>query len=246
MMTSALALSQVLTTVILDQKGTDRFLSVVAEKLALSGDDREHEAALFLSRAIKRVKSDIDGLPFEESQKNLLWAQIACFTPIVDFSHLHLNLENMRGNSLTHANIVGLTNIHMALAGFTAAPELDKESLKIAEGFRALREGILASDMPESIKKIVIQRINQIVTMIENFAFFGTDELEREISALTGTILIRSNEVPTNSRSYFKKAVDLASQLLNAVGKANKGLDDAHGVVENGQALYSLLSSFTE
>lgn len=151
MITSALALSQVLTAVSLHGRTSDRFLSVAADKLALEGDDREAEALLLLSRSIRKVAADIELLPCSEEQKNTLRGQISVFAPIAHFSQVHLSMKDIKGNCLSDSHLVGLTYIHMALSGFVREPELDRTSAGLADEFRTMREDILKSDIPQQL-----------------------------------------------------------------------------------------------
>ena len=243
MMTSALALSQVLTAVSMHGKTADRFLRIAADKLNLSGEDREAEALLHISRAIRRVSLDISNLPFPDEQKKLLMGQISVFTPLVDFTQAHLTMEHIKGNCLSDANLVGLTFLHMTLSGHSRQPELDTTSIGLAEEFRILREDIAKSKLPVQLKSAIIARINQVSSALDHFTFFGGNDVEAVLSALTGTIFIHQKEIGRESTSLGKKILGLVQKAFVAVEAANKAVDQGQATIENGQEVYAALTN---
>jgi len=241
MMTSALALSQVLTMIVMHRGSGDRFLSVAADKLGLSSEDREAEALLYLSRSIRNVRKDIDSLPFAEDQKELLRNQIAVFSPIADFSHAHLVVDQAKVNSLTDRNLVGLTHIHMALSGFARFPEINQTNKELASEFRELRDEVASSDVPDYVKKLILDRINQIAAILDHLAFFGVRDLEKELESLAGSLVVNKPAIAENSPGVGQKVLLLLSKGFKFADTVNKSVDVGQASLENGREIYGLL-----
>jgi hypothetical protein len=241
MMTSALALSQIFTQITMDHGRSKRFLSVAADALALSGEDREAEALLYISRSIRRVRADIESLPFPDEQKSLLISQISVFSPIADFSHASLSLEQALGNSLAAKNLVGLTHIHMALSGFVREPEVNQTIRELAQEFRDTRDEVMSSRLPDNIKKLMLVRINQIAAVLDHFSFFGVDDLEKELANLAGSLIFEKPVLSEESPNLGQKLLRLVTRGLKVIETANKSVDQGQTAVENGKEIYKML-----
>jgi hypothetical protein len=241
MITSALALSEVFTAITMKRGSSKRFLSVAAEVLGLESEDCEAEALLYLSRTIKRVQADIETLPFPEDQKNLLRNQISVFLPIADFSHAHLTVDQALGNSLADKNLVGLMHINMALHGKTRAVEFDPEAKNLAEDFRVMREDVLSSDLPDRAKSMLISRINQIAAVLDHLAFFGVEDLERELANLAGALVFQKPAISRTSPGLGKRFLSLLTQGVKVAETANKSIDQTQAVLENGREVYAMI-----
>lgn len=244
MMTSAQSLLEILTLTTMKGNSSERFLSIAAEILNLTSEDREAEALLLISRAIRNVKNDIEGLTFHEDQKNLLRDKIKAFEPLLSFQHAHLNNSQMRENCLNPGNLVGLTFIHMSLAGFRPVPELDKVSQGLADEFRTIREDINNTNLPQNLKDIIIHRLNQIAAALDYFAFFGTKRIEHEFAALVGEVVVHRNDFEMKDKGLFKKIFDLLRRSSSAVKSANDAVTQGKTALENGTELYLGISDF--
>jgi hypothetical protein len=241
MITSAQSLGEVFTAITMKRGSPERFLSVAADVLGLKSEDREAEALLYLSRSIKRVERDIESLPFEENQKNLLRNQISVFFPIADFSHAHLSVDQALGNSLSDKNLVGLMHINMALHGKAPAIEFNPDAKVLAEQFRATREDVSSSDLPQSAKALLINRINQIAAVLDHLAFFGVDDLEKELANLAGSLLLQNKVISQKSPGIGKRILSLLGVGIKVVETANKTFDQSNAAVENGTKAYEMI-----
>jgi hypothetical protein len=241
MITSALALSEVFTAITMKRGSQVRFLSVAADVLGLTSEDREAEALLYISRAIKNVQKDIESLPFPEDQKNLLRNQISVFLPIVDFSHAHLTLDQAVGNSLSDRHLVGLMHVNMALHGKTRAIEFSSEAKSLAQDFRDLREDVSSSDLPDRAKDLIIHRINQISAVLDHLAFFGVNDLERELASLAGAIIFQKPVISRATPSLGKKLIALLTAGIKVAETTNKSIDQSQAAIENAREVYGMI-----
>ena len=78
-MTSAMALSQVLTAISVRGPSHERFVSVAADILGIEEADREVKALLAICHSIREVRTDVEALPFHEDQKALLISMVLRF-----------------------------------------------------------------------------------------------------------------------------------------------------------------------
>jgi hypothetical protein len=238
MMTSAQSLLEIFTLATMKGNLPDRFLSVAAEVIGLTSEDREAEALLLIARAIRRVKTDIEGLNFPEEQKQLLRDKINVFNPLLSFEHSHFNNAQMRENCLNSGNLIGLTFIHMSLAGFRRLAELDRGAQGLADEFRTIREDLSMSNLPESLKEVIILRLNQIAAALDHFAFFGTHRIEQEFASLVGELLVRKVDITKSDKGVIQRILKLLQRAAGAVKTANDVVSQGQMAVENGTELY--------
>ena len=79
MMTSALALSQILSAVAAKPKAKERFLKTVADLLGLVGEEAEIEAMRHVSRLARSVSDDISSLELDGVTKSVVMQDAAPF-----------------------------------------------------------------------------------------------------------------------------------------------------------------------
>ena len=238
MMTSAQGLLQVFTLASLQGNPQDRFLSTAADVIGLTSEDREAEALLMIARSIRQVKSDIDGLNFDEAQIKLLHEKVSVFNPLLTFEHAHLNNAQVRDHCLKSANLVGLSFVHMTLAGFKRMPELDREAQGLADEFRTIREDIAKSNLPDDLKQAIILRLNQIAAALDHFAFFGAQRIEQEFAALVGELVVRKASFSQESDGLFKRIANALTKAVGAVKGANDAMIQGQVAVENVNEIY--------
>lgn len=130
----------------------------------------------------------------------------------------------------------------MVLAGFTKLPTLDDDTKLIANELRELRESIAKLELPQDLKKAILYRIGQIITAIEHFILFGSEQLVTEISTLVGVLVLPEKALNHESKASIKKLGAYISKLLSGIEKLDKGANGASGLLEKGQSVLKLFS----
>lgn len=244
MTTSAQALNQILSSVSRVRKD-EKFTTAIADQLGLGGLDAEPEAVKHLYLLVNRVRRDIEELPDDALRKQAT-SMIVPFNGLVSFGHIHMDIANSKANFLKPENLVGLTNLHMMLTGQVEYSDLPPETKKIADEFRDLRDQIHAANFPPRLRDILQKRVSQIISMLENFYFFGADALQQEIEALVGAMVINPPSKDNKARGVFSGLSAAIASTLKGLKSADKGMGTALALKDKGEAIMEIVSKYID
>jgi len=242
MTTSAQALNEVLSHIQKRAVPNEQFLTSVASFLQIPGPDAEAKAALVITRALARVKSDVEDLPLGEAEKKQLNSYLNSFNGITSFSHLHMDVNTARSNFLKADHLVGLMNVHMALSGHIQRPALSLEYKKIASDARELAEQVAQCTMPEGAKYALAMRLSQVATALDHYELFGVRALETDIETLLGSIAFHSDaENNDKDGGFLKRALTLAVGAANLLKAADGSFGSALALAQNTKKAMDML-----
>lgn len=191
MITSALALQQLLTVASSASNPSSPFLLVLADHINLHGQDRLGQVASILSKKVAAVEADILLLPIDDKMKAHLNRLVAPFTPFLKIANVQLNIKNAKNNFLKAENLVGLMNVHLALTGHIVHNVPDRTSAEtLADNFRTLAEAVQNEDLPENVKRAFLKRIWKMSSILDHYYAFGPDELQDELDGLVGALVV--------------------------------------------------------
>lgn len=231
MTTSAQALNEVLSRVSKFPNRSERFLSAVARHLQLFEDTAEIDALRYLYAATIRLKGDIEALEVEENRHKELWSEFAPFQAILNFSQVHMDLNTAKQHFLKPENLIGLTDIHMELAGQRDSIVIPIDLKAKSEDIRKYCREIIGWGLPEEIRLQITRRLLQIASVIDHYAFFGPEHLDREVQGLVGSIYMATTPVDP------EKNLKLRNVLADVWGVA-KRIREIDGVTASALSLY--------
>jgi hypothetical protein len=204
MITSALALQQLLTVASSSSNPDSQFLLVLANHIGLHSQDGLGQVASILSKKVAAVQADISLLPIDDAKKAHLNKIVTPFTLFLTLNNIHLSIKNAKDNFLKAENLVGLMTVHFALTGHIVHNVPDRTSAEtLAESFRTLAEAVQNEDLPESVKRAFLKRIWKMSSILDHYSAFGPDELQDELDGLVGALVI-NRKVGLTAFKIFK------------------------------------------
>ena len=243
MITSAQALNQLLASISREGSTSERFVSVAARHLKLEGEDAEVRALSAIHDLLRRIRSEIEALPFDEQTKKQARSYLAPFEHLLNFAHFHLDMSNAMQNFLKPGNLVGLVNLHMALFGKSNALQPTKEFYEIASEMREYILEVNTLNLPSHVKKLIHRRLEQIASTLENSFFYGGERIQEELEALAGTVALNVVSADDQSSAILRKLSSSILKTLRVLGLADQGLGIAIGLVEKTKELGSIFDS---
>jgi hypothetical protein len=241
--TSAQALNELLSFLSKNSQKNARFLTVAAEHLKIDGPFGEVDALKSIIGICIQIEADIENVPLEEKEKNQLRKYFSPFRGLINMSHAHLDINNAKSNFLNAEHLVGLMNIHMALSVHVQRPQMPAEYLKCAKDARALAEEVSNSELPERAKEILVRRLLQVSSAVENFGLMGSQALEESIETLLGSIVVYSEQaISKEEKGFLKRATGIAGKIVQGLKKSDEGLNSSIGLIEGSQQLLELLN----
>ncbi|SMX43307.1 hypothetical protein [Maliponia aquimaris] len=241
MTTSAQQLNFILSKVLSTNRPKERFLTVAADALDISGDDRELIILNRLFELVSLTEKEIELLGYDESLKKQLRNYLNPFKGLKSFAHVHLTLDGAKSNFLRPENVVNLTNIHFALDGKYEQSKLDFDTTEFVDRFRALKKDLLSSGLPTEILQNVARRLDHIISMLEHAHFFGTQNLKLETEALVGAIVLNAPKSEGKQSEFWGKTATAARFLLAALGWSDSVAEKVVSLAESGKKLISYL-----
>jgi hypothetical protein len=227
MTTSAGALTRLLSIAVHHNNPSDKFAKVVADRLSLEGDDCETQAILRLHYLITQVHKDIEQLPFDDARKKRLKTFITPLNGLHNFSQSYVDIATAKNNFLKGDVISGLMNIDDALSGNVDYRDFDSKTKEFAEKLRTLRTEFSATDAPERLKRVVLKRLSQIASMIENLHVYGADAIQEELEALVGAILVNPPDRSTKAYQVSKRIAIACGVIFLALPQIDASLGAA-------------------
>jgi hypothetical protein len=237
MITSAQALNQFFALVLQNGNNSDKFLHVAAATLKLEGDGAEAHALVYIHDLLRRVKADIESLPFDDATKQQAHAYLRPFDGLMGFSQFHLDMKNARGNFLNPEHLVGLTNLHMALWGNVRTITPAKELVEIALEIRAYILEIQTLYIPDHVKRALHKRLEQVASMLENYFFYGGEAVKDELEALAGCIVFNAGSEGMEEKGFFKKASGAVQKAFKYLSATDSNLNVALSIAKKGDEL---------
>lgn len=246
-MTSAMALFELMNVVNKHNIQNDKFVSVIAKQLDIEGPDADPEALLVLYRLVKRIETDIDSLAVADPEKAHIRKFLAQFAGIVNLSHIGMTVQQAQSSFLKPVHINELMNLHVALNGHVVTQDLDGDVKKIASQLLELRQEVFSSELPDRTKRVLAKRLAQIHSVLEHFGVFGIDDLEEEIEALVGTVVLgKLSEGGGTDERIFDKVASFAGKLIKFAKSADGGLGTALSLAEKTAELYKLFGDTSD
>ena len=214
MTTSALAFQQLLQVVSSRAKNNESFLVALSNVLGLAGPESKLEALAVLSRLLGQVRKDLEDLDLDEKSKVHLKAFLAPFGGIESFSQVHMNVDNAKKNFLRPDYLVGLVNVHVALAGRISRFEDREAAEHLAGQIKDALDAIRDSTFDPAIKDLLTKRLLEIMNILYNLQYFGTEKLSRELDALAGAIVLH---VPAHKLEENKRPISSIKAIIDGV-----------------------------
>ena len=227
MTTSAQALNELMTFASSYRTPHVRFVSVIAEYLGYKSEDADPKVVYQIFVLIKRIENEIEILPHDEKTKDQARRLIAPFRVLKNLQNLHLDINTAKKSFLSATNLVGLTNLHMALSGHVDSLSLDKQTRDLATKFREISVEVRETEIPNHLKKMIFKRSDQIASILDRFELFGAEALQEEVEALVGAIVINPPSNKGVGGAFVKKICITSVAVLAAL----KGLDAGLGTV---------------
>ena len=207
MITSALALQQLLNVVNASSDTKTPFLLVLADHLDLNRQYGLAQVASILSKKVAAVRGDLSLLQVDDTERARLNRLIAPFIPFLTLDYIQLNIQNAKNSFLNAEHLVGLTDIHFALNGHIvhSVPERTRAET-LAERFRTLAKQVQDEDLPENVKRAFLKRLWQMSSILDHYYAFGSDELHDELDGLVG-VLVVNHKTALSAAKIFKAIV---------------------------------------
>ncbi|APX15092.1 hypothetical protein BWR17_03995 [Phaeobacter inhibens] len=241
MITSAQSLNQLLAVASTTTPPDTRFLTALADHLEISGSDREAQAAALLQKLIFDIETDIDGLPLDDGMKVHLRKHLTPFNSIKSLSQVYMDVNTAKSHFLHSNHLVGLTNLHLALTGHIERPVLQKDAKDLAEKFRDIRDEILHADFPESLKRTLLKRTEQIASILEHYYAFGSQKLQEELQGLVGALVVNPPAKNSKTVPLFQHIIGLTASGLLLLTAVDDGLAKGVSIAENAHKLIEIV-----
>lgn len=243
MITSAKALVNHFKSVLSTGQDQERFLTVSARTLDLTGADCELRAANYLYNLLLRVQADIEKIPLDAETKGHIASYFAPLTHLTRLSHIHVSMGDAKRIFLSQESMAGYMNIHASLSGFVHSDPSPDELGEISRELQEYAREISDLSIPDTVKHAIIRRIEQVASMLHNFSFYGEDFAKDELEALVGSIVLNEEIAGEKGKSVFKKLLGAAGRALQIVVATNSGVDAVVGIVDNADRLARLFDS---
>jgi hypothetical protein len=238
MQTSALSLQQVLTVASSSTEKKASFLQVLADHMGLQGPEAKAQVISILLTKIAEIKADIDSLPFDPEMRKHLEKQLAPFNSISSLQQIHMNIETAKNHFLKADNLVGLTNIHLALTGHVVRKNVERvEAETLASRFRKIAERIVDEDLPESLKRSLVKRTLKMASILDHYYAFGSDDLQEELEGLVGAMVVSPPPQGSKVAKLYKDLAGLAVAGLVILTTVDASLGKVVSITDNASKL---------
>jgi len=234
MQTSALSLQQILAVASSATDKKSSFLQVLADHLALKGPDARSQVVSILLSKISNIKEEIGALPIDDQMKNHLKNQLAPFNGITSLQQVHMNVENAKSHFLKSDNLVGLTNIHLALTGHISQQNVERvEAENLAEKFREIAGRIENEDLPKSLKRSLLKRTLKMASILDHYYAFGPEDLQEELEGLVGAMVVSPPPKGSKVARLYKDLAALSVAGLVILTTVDSSLGKVVSIAEN-------------
>lgn len=137
-------------------------------------------------------------------------------------------------------------SVHLAIAGFYPITDIDGTTKEVAQQFRKLRDDLDKTDIPEALKFLILKRLTQIISALENYLIFGGRELEEQLEGLLGKIAVHRVAATTSAVPYYKRLLTAASLALAGVAAANKGVGEFKELAKHGTEFIAFIENLSD
>ena len=240
MTTSAMNLYQMLANAAEASDQETKFLDAVTQHLGLAGVDAGAQVAGLIQTQISRIESDIERLPAEHPKRGHLKRYLSPFNGLKSLSHIHMDIKAAKSHFLKPENMLGLMNLHIALADHVDRPNLSNDAKELAEKFASIREEVVQSQLPESLKNVLFKRTNQICSILEHYYAFGAEALEEELESLIGALVVSAPANKSKAASLYTKLANCAVAALIILTAVDNGLQQTISINENTKKLLGI------
>ncbi|GAB1479384.1 hypothetical protein MASR2M74_19460 [Paracoccaceae bacterium] len=230
MTSSAQALNQFFAAISQQGNNDEPFLVVAARVLRLNGEDAELQALARVHKLLKRVKSDISTLPFDDETMRHIKGYMNPFEGLSNLSQVHFNMKNAKANFLQPSNLVGLINLHVAISGHVTFHQASKEFYEIGAEIREYIVEIQTLDLPMHARMAIHTRLEQVASMLENYFFYGGETIKDELEALAGSLAFNKATAGTEGAGFFKKAAGSLKSAMKLLAATDSTLGLAIGI----------------
>lgn len=235
MMTSALALSQILSLVS-KQPDNKPFLTATADCLNVSGPEAEIDVLKQLVRLVNKLTEDVESLGLDDKTTATLKQEIVPFAGITNLSHVHQEVRHVKAGFMKPDNLTGLIRLHAAFAHTKSMPEISDDVRKMADEFRTALQNLLDSDVPDKLKDDIARSLRAVIASLDNYYFFSERQLNHSLEALVGTLVLHPDEATANEESIgpIKAAI---GKLLYVYRTSGQYLGITRRIAEDGKAI---------
>lgn len=246
MYNSAQALQELLTSINVPANKPKKFYVALVETLGLDEPEGSGFSVAIqrLRKLVMQVERDIDAVSMSDANKNLLRKHFVPFRPLIHNQQIMNTVDALKGGILAPANLVNLTHISMALDGKVETLDLKAELLNFIDETVALREQLNELDIPNSLKKAIDERLDQIHSAVTHFRYWGAEGLEDAVVSLTGEITFFHEQFKSPKG---KKVTERVGMFLGAtrklIAKARGYEKDAGWVIEKADEAKNLLEN---
>lgn len=239
MMTSALALSQILSLTS-RQGDNERFLAAAASCLGMDGPEAEMNVLQHLVRITIQIDCDIDALNLGDKTTATLKREVAPFNGIRNLSQVHQKISQAKSNILKPDHLVGLTRLHAAFAHARPVPEISDEARTLATEFKDALEKVRSSSIPGDLRADIERHVGQIIATLENYYFFSEKHLDYSLEGLVGTLVLNADEAKKHA-STIQPLTKAVVKLVEVVATTGKFVGIARRLADDGMALLGVL-----
>jgi hypothetical protein len=242
MMTSALALSQILSLVS-SQSSNVRFLEATATCLGMEGPDVEMDVLYHLVRLTNQLETDILSLKLDDKTTVALRKEAAPFSGIPKLTQVHLTVEQAKNNFLNPTHLVGLLRLHAAFAHAQPIPELSADAVPLIKDFKSALEQLQKSNVPDELKETLSVHLRFIISSLENYYFFSSRQIDQSLATLVGTIVLSPDAVKEHSKE-MNPIISAVGKLLTAFTSTGKYTAIGRKLADDGKALLDVVNQF--
>lgn len=220
----------------------ERFLHLAADKLQIDGETREVDSAKVIVMMISRIRRDIDNLNYDLADKQNLEGVLVPFAGLSSLAHAHFTLEQAKGNFLKKPTIQALSSIDYACRNVFEKASIDDDLAKSIEQLKAAAAVIASSDASPEAKFLIAKRLEQVLSILEAFQFYGAEEAQEKLDILVGALVQTAVKEPQNSK-ILQKMMGAALMLMGALSYSEVGTGHIAKSAEN---INSAISDFSE
>jgi hypothetical protein len=241
----AQSLQRLLLEISKDPRSNERFLSIAAEKLNISGEMREVEAARKIVSMFHGIRLDMDQLNLPDDERAQCEKILRKFSGIEDLSQIDQNMDNAKRNYLKADSILSLLDIDYKCRGLKAKTPLNRDVITVVDDLKEVVKSMSGLGLPADLMFAIDTRITQISNIVGHFEYYSKEELEDKVSELLGAIVVAQAKTP---EKVSGKLNELGQKLLALVGILSvleAGSGHLVGTMDNVDVLIGRMSEAT-
>ncbi|WP_432254643.1 hypothetical protein [Limimaricola sp. AA108-03] len=228
MSTSAQVLNEYLTEVNANASSNEKFLSAAARYLNYSGDNSTLRALNFTYSAVSNLIHDFDRLNLDEDRKGALMRRVTPFNGLLDFSHMHFDINSARNNFLKPDVLNGLTSLHVAMRTEIIRPDLPQDLYDDAKKIEKSAVEVENWDVSDDVRVAVSDSLVKVSKGIKEYDVQGGSAVAESFREFIGVIFLSSDRLGKLlqvQRQELKRAIALVWTAMEKISKFDKYVD---------------------